>query len=212
MSSFQTDSQSISGAVSSATPSIASSEASAGQHSIDMLFEKTQEKSAWEPVKPPQVLGELLDSRHMLPLAFPSDPRMLSALPGKLIFPDDKPPRTPLPTSDSRSSSRASEGNRGAMPWRSRDRALRQVGVGALQWVDGIRSAARWGRPIVNPDTDADDDEMENSATLPQEEELTVNTHITPFTRVRKQSGRSRGRPSQGGEAEEITPVDAHHS
>ncbi|KAF7339536.1 hypothetical protein MSAN_02168100 [Mycena sanguinolenta] len=202
VSSFQTDSQSISHPASSATPSIASSE-SAGQHGIDLLFEKTQDKSIWEPVKPPQVLGELLDSRHMLPLVFPSDPRMLSALPAKLIFPEDKPPRTPVPTSDSRSSSRASGESRGAMRWRSRDRALREMGAGALQWVDGVRSAARWGRPM-NPDTDVEDDEMENGAP----EDLTVN--ITPLTR--KPSGRSKGRPSLGGEAEEITPVDEHHS
>ncbi|KAF7347902.1 hypothetical protein MVEN_01548100 [Mycena venus] len=210
VSSFQTDSQSISRPASSATASIASSEGSAGQHGIDMLFEKTQEKSAWEPVKPPQVLGELLDSRHMLPLVFPSDPRMLSALPGKLIFPDDKPPHTPVPTSDSRSSSRASEGNRGAMPWRSRDRTLRQVGVGTLQWVDGIRSAARWGK-LMNPDTDVEEDEMEGGGDGGRQEgELTVDTHITSFTR--KPSGRSKGRPSQGGEAEEITPVEERHS
>ncbi|KAJ6575026.1 DIL domain-containing protein [Mycena capillaripes] len=196
VSSFATESQSIHGPAS--TPSIASSEGSNGQHGIDMLFEKTQEKSSWEPVKPPQVLGELLDSRHMLPLVFPSDPRMLSALPAKLIFPDDKPPHTPLPTPDSRSSSRASEGSRGAMPWRSRDRTLRQVGAGTLQWVDGVRSAARWGR-LTNPDDDDDDAELEEGV-------LTVDTHITPLTR--KPSGRSRGRPSQGGEAEEITPVE----
>ncbi|KAJ7932480.1 DIL domain-containing protein [Mycena leptocephala] len=198
VSSFATESRSISGPTST-TPSIASSEGSAGQHGIDMLFEKTQEKSSWEPVKPPQVLGELLDSRHMLPLAFPSDPRMLSALPGKLILPDDKPPHTPLPTSNSRSSSRASAGSRGAMPWRSRDRTLRQVGVGTLQWVDGVRSAARWTR-LTNPD----DDEMQNAEL--EEGALTVETHITPLTR--KPSGRSKGRPSQGAEAEEITPVE----
>ncbi|KAJ7169799.1 DIL domain-containing protein [Mycena filopes] len=199
VSSFATESRSISGAT---TPSIASSESSSGQHGIDLLFEKTQEKSSWEPVKPPQVLGELLDSRHMLPLAFPSDPRMLSALPGKLIFPDDKHahmPSTPLP--DSRSSSRASEGTRGAMPWRSRDRTLREVGVGTLQWVDGVRSAARWGR-LTNPNED--DEEMDN-AEVPTGE-LSVDTHITPLTR--KPSGRSKGRPSQGPEAEEITPVE----
>ncbi|KAJ6509454.1 DIL domain-containing protein [Mycena vitilis] len=197
VSSFATESQSINGPAS--TPSIASSDGSAGQQGIDMLFEKTQEKSSWEPVKPPQVLGELLDSRHMLPLVFPSDPRMLSALPGKLIFPDDKPPHTPLPTPDSRSSSRASEGSRGAMPWRSRDRTLRQVGVGTLQWVDGIRSAARWGRVMPPDEDDVEDGELE-------EGELTVDTHITPLTR--KPSGRTKGRPSQGGEAEETTPVD----
>ncbi|KAK7064296.1 DIL domain-containing protein [Favolaschia claudopus] len=207
VSSFQTDTQSISQPASSATPSIASSESSAVQRGIDMLFEKTQEKSAWEPVKPPQVLGELLDSRHMLPLVFPSDPRLLSALPGKLLFPEDKPPRTPrtpIPPPDSRSSSRASEGHRGAMPWRSRDRALRQMSAGTLKWVDGVRSASRWGR-MTNPDTDVDEEELANG----EEEDggLTVVTHITPLTR--KPSGRSKGRPSQGGEGE-LTPVDDH--
>ncbi|KAJ7487517.1 DIL domain-containing protein [Mycena galericulata] len=192
VSSYATESQSISGTPGQ-TPSIASSDGSTGQHGIDMLFERAHEKSAWEPIKPPQVLGELLDSRHMLPLVFPSDPRMLSALPGKLIFPDDKPPPTPM----SRSSSRASEGNRGAMPWRSRNRTLRQVGVGTLQWVDGVRSAARWGR-LVNPDDEDIPDELNGA-------ELTVDTHITPLTR--KPSGRSKGRPSQGAEVEEVTPV-----
>ncbi|KAJ6621651.1 DIL domain-containing protein [Mycena sp. CBHHK59/15] len=198
VSSFATESQSISGQ----TPSIASSESSA-QHGIDMLFERAQEKSSWEPVKPPQVLGELLDSRHMLPLSFPSDPRMLSALPGKLIFPDDRQPNAPA-TPDSRSASRASEGSRGAMPWRSRNRTLREVGIGTLQWVDGVRSAARW-RHWAN----ADDEEMRSYTpdnSDPNDGELAVNTHITPLTR--KPSGRSKGRPSQGGEAEEITPVD----
>lgn len=202
VSSSVTESQSITGR-GQTTPSVASSENSAAaQHGIDMLFERAQEKSSWEPAKPPQVLGELLDSRHMLPLSFPSDPRMLSALPGKLIFPDDKHHSTPYSTPDSRSSSRASEGNRGAMPWRSRDRTLRQVGVGTLQWVDGIRSAARWGR-LANPD------EEEVRSSSPDETEgqdLTVNTHITPLTR--KPSGRMKGRPSQGGETEEITPVE----
>ncbi|KAJ7783698.1 DIL domain-containing protein [Mycena maculata] len=197
VSSFATESQSIS-ETPYQTPSIASSDGSAGQLGIDMLFERTQEKSSWEPVKPPQVLGELLDSRHMLPLAFPSDPRMLSALPGKLIFPDDKPPVTPM----SRSSSRASEGNRGAMPWRSRNRTLREVGVGTLQWVDGVRSAARWGR-LANPEPD--DDEFPEEPNGGDASELTVDTHITPLTR--KPSVRSKGRPSQGAEAEEITPV-----
>jgi hypothetical protein len=166
-----------------------------------MLFERALEKSSWEPVKPPQVLGELLDSRHMLPLSFPSDPRMLSALPGRLIFPDDRHSNAHS-TPDSRSSSRASEGSRGAMPWRSRDRTLRQVGIGTLQWVDGVRSAARWGR-LTNPDEDELRSFTPDNAEV---QELTVETHITPLTR--KPSGRSKGRPSQGGEAEEITPVE----
>ncbi|KAJ7630857.1 DIL domain-containing protein [Roridomyces roridus] len=194
VSSFATESQSISGTPGQ-TPSITSSEGSLGQHGIDMLFERTQEKSSWEPVKPPQVLGELLDSRHMLPLVFPSDPRMLSALPGKLVLPDDKPPITPM----SRSSSRASQASHGAMSWRTRDRTLREVGPGTLQWVDGVRSAARWGR-MANP-------EFEEEAEEEEANELTVDTHITPLTR--KRSTRHKGRPSQGGEVEpeEITPV-----
>ncbi|KAJ7125663.1 hypothetical protein C8R43DRAFT_1029854 [Mycena crocata] len=206
VSSFVTESPSISGPGRS-TPSIASiasSEGSAAQHGIDMLFERAQEKSSWEPAKPPQVLGELLDSRHMLPLSFPSDPRMLSALPGKLIFPDDKHYNAHS-TPDSRSSSRASEGTRGAMPWRSRNRTLREVGIGTLQWVDGVRSAARWGR-LTNPDEDETRSYSPDNSESSNGGELTVNTHITPLTR--KPSGRSKGRPSQGGEAEEITPVD----
>ncbi|KAJ7492702.1 hypothetical protein FB451DRAFT_1219300 [Mycena latifolia] len=171
VSSFVTESQSISGA-GQTTPSIASSDGSAAQHGIDMLFERAQEKSSWEPAKPPQ-----------------------------LVFPDDKPSNAHS-TPDSRSSSRASEGSRGAMPWRSRDRTLRQVGIGTLQWVDGVRSAARWGR-LANPD----EEEMRSYTEDDTEaQELTVDTHITPLTR--KPSGRSKGRPSQGGEAEEITPVE----
>ncbi|KAJ7092642.1 DIL domain-containing protein [Mycena epipterygia] len=204
VSSFVTESQSISGP-GHQTPSIASSEGSAAQHGIDMLFERAQEKSSWEPAKPPQVLGELLDSRHMLPLSFPSDPRMLSALPGKLTFLDDRHfnAHAHFLAPDSRSSSRASEGSRGPMPWRSRDRTLRQVGVGTLQWVDGVRSAARWGR-LANPEEDSRPYTPDNS----DPHDLSVDTHITPLTR--KPSGRSKGRPSQGGEAEEITPVEQH--
>jgi hypothetical protein len=52
--------------------------------------------------------------------------------------------------------------------------------------------------------TNPDDDEMQNAEL--EEGVLTVETHITPLTR--KPSGRSKGRPSQGAEAEEITPVE----
>ena len=50
----------------------ASSETFAAQHSIDNLFDRSHSQSEWEPAKAPQVLGELLDSRHMLPLFLPS--------------------------------------------------------------------------------------------------------------------------------------------
>ncbi|KAF7306855.1 hypothetical protein MIND_00477700 [Mycena indigotica] len=195
ISSYATESHSISGVAS--TPSIASSESSMGQHAIDLLFEKTQEKAAWEPVKPPQVLGELLDSRHMLPLAFPSDPRMLSALP---VLVDDTPSNLLL-TPDSRSSSQTS--GAGSMQWRSRDKTLREVNVGTLLWVDGVRSAARWTR-LTQPidEEELQTEEVEDGL---EPESLKINTHITPLTR--KPSGRSKGRLSQAGDAE-TTPVE----
>ncbi|KAK0198200.1 DIL domain-containing protein, partial [Armillaria mellea] len=56
---------------------------------IDVLFEDDITAS-WEPPKPPQVLGELLDSRHMLPLLFPSNPLMLAAISRPLSLPDDR--------------------------------------------------------------------------------------------------------------------------
>jgi len=173
-----------------------------------MLFERTQEKSSWEPAKPPQVLGELLDSRYMLPLLFPSDPRMLAALPGKIPLSDDdnrETRRNAQLTGESRSASRASVEGR-AMTWRSRNRKLREVGIGSLQWVDGVRSAGRWGRP-VEPDEEHNDEEdhpPQYTSDDLVDEELAIVTHITPLTR--KPSGRSKGRPSLGGG--DTTPVE----
>jgi len=51
------------------------------QQAIDNLFDRTFEKAEWQPAKSPEVLGELLDSRYMLPLLLPSDPAHLGALP-----------------------------------------------------------------------------------------------------------------------------------
>ncbi|TFK41250.1 DIL domain-containing protein [Crucibulum laeve] len=177
------------------------------QHNIDLLFERTDDQTTWEPMKSPQALGELLDSRYMLPLLFPSDPRLLAAIPVKGPFLEDvgqSSQHGALRTSGSRSSSRASARSRG-LPWRSRNRKVREIGVATLQWVDGVRSAARWGRP-VDPDYDPDDEEQpppSYTSDDPNEEDLTmrINTHITPLTR--KPSGRSRGRPSMG----ETTPI-----
>nr|GAT44119.1 predicted protein [Mycena chlorophos] len=188
VSSFATESHSVTGPAS--TPSIASSESSANQQGIDLLFEKSQDKPAWEPAKAPQVLGELLDSRHMLPLLFPSDPRMLSALP---VLVDEKPTNALL-TPDSRSfTSRLSDGG---VQWRTRDRSLREVNASLLRAIDGVRSAARW--PVHSVDEVPDGLE-------PDSESLRIETHITPLTR--KPSGR-KGRPSQGGADAEITPVE----
>ncbi|KIK05502.1 hypothetical protein K443DRAFT_675060 [Laccaria amethystina LaAM-08-1] len=197
---------SSSGSVKESSASVNSSDTSAAQQSIDMLFDKFRDKSAWEPAKPPQVLGELLDSRYMLPLLFPSDPRLLAALPGRKSFFADAQ-REPILAANplSRSSSRARIKSGGPLVWRSRNRKLREVEVGILQWVDGIRSVARWDKPIGTrgeeedrEDWQAFDDcvgDVDNIA-------VKINTHITPLTR--KPSGRSKGRPSIG----ETTPID----
>jgi hypothetical protein len=50
------------------------------QRSLDRLFDTDYDMSEWLPPKPPQVLGELLESRHMIPLILPSDPKFLCAV------------------------------------------------------------------------------------------------------------------------------------
>ncbi|KAG5647640.1 hypothetical protein DXG03_008993 [Asterophora parasitica] len=179
------------------TPSISeNSSDNAGHHHIDILFGTSQGTLSWEPMKPPPALGELLDSRYMLPLLFPSDPRMLSALPRKLPLSEDE-------KRENRNATPAPSGR--SVPWRSRDRKLREVGVGALQWVDG-RSAARWARRINLEEDEADQPPPGYTSDDPSRDRdeassFRVNTHITPLTR--KPSGR-KGRHSVGGE----TPVD----
>ncbi|KAI8980743.1 DIL domain-containing protein [Trametes punicea] len=186
-----------------------SQESNAAQRSIDALFDRSQERLLWEPAKAPDALGELLDSRYMLPLLLPSDPRMLGALPTKPPSLDDEK-RSSIRLSvdgSSRSASRASFGTRGAMGWRF-SKQIREIGPSTLQYVDGVRAAARWTRPA-----DVEEDEGEGkppppySSDEPNEEagELKVNTqaaHLTALTRA--PSGRSRGRASVANG----TPVD----
>jgi hypothetical protein len=203
----------------SISPSSSFQETSLAQQGIDMLFDRTQDKSAWEPVQPPQVLGELLDSRYMLPLVFPSDPRLLAALP-TLVLPsqEDGCRRSHGGHTDSksRSTSRASCSSRGAMPWKSRTRRVRELGAGALKWVDGAASASRWGRPPVLDEIEADEDDederpvdegddsdrsLDGSDEARDRVDDTVKT--TPFTR--KPSTRNKARASYGGD---VTPID----
>ncbi|KAH9947151.1 DIL domain-containing protein [Amylocystis lapponica] len=187
---------------------VPSQETSAAQRGIDGLFDRSLEKSFWEPAKAPEPLGELLDSRFMLPLLLPSDPRMLGAFPVKRHAPEEdkwNAARLSL-DSASRSASRASFGSRGAMAWRLDSKKLRDVGVGTLEWVDGSRAASRWTRPV-----EADEEDAEKSRPPPYTSddsnplygELGVATHFTPLTR--QPSTRSRGRASVG---EFATPVE----
>ena len=181
-----------------APPSLPSSEnisdTLTAQRSVDMLFDRLQGKSSWEPAKPPEALGEFLDSRHMLPLLFPSDPRMLAALPGKLSTTTGEF-KLNGKSSGCVEATPASVGSRGPLDWTLGGKKVRDVGVGMLAWVDGVAYTSRWTRPAeVEPD-----DEMEKSHDSPSENEgLALNPNvpapfgnITPLTR-RKSSRRGR--------------------
>lgn len=115
----------------------------AAQKSIDNLFSRTFDRSEWVPPKPPAVLGELLDSRHMLPLLLPSDPIHLGALP---ILPKEKHLENDgSKVENSRPSSVNSSRSRGCMEWSSRTRKLRVVGTEILSLMgETFHPGGRW--------------------------------------------------------------------
>ena len=210
-------------------PSISSASTDAGsaQRNIDLLFDHDQDATAWEPARPPDVLGEFLDSRYMLPLLLPSDPRMLSASP-KPPAPRDDAGRGAgrLSNGHARSESRASRRSSGSLPWQMRTRRLREVGADTLQWVDGAVASARWTRPVAveideedeEDSTDEDGDELrslayqypEDAASAQDEDgdgDLTITTEtrrVTPLT-AKPSLRRGRTNTSAG-----ITPVEPH--
>ncbi|OBZ79433.1 hypothetical protein A0H81_00822 [Grifola frondosa] len=196
--------------ISSERSSISPTQDTAQGH-IDALFDRTQEKLLWEPTKAPEPLGELLDSRHMLPLFLPSDPRMLGALPVKPpITEDDKRSSLRLSVDGAgRSASRASFGTRGAMTWRLDSKKLREVGVSTLQYIDGTRAAARYSRPPIDLDDEDEEEEKPpppyaSDDMIPAYGDLKIETtRLTPLTR--KPSAR-RGRTSLAGGN---TPIEA---
>jgi len=169
VSSSQND-QSFSPSVSPTSPS----ETQNPYRSIDILFDKLKDKSLWEPIKPPQPLGELLDSRYMIPLLFPTDPRMLGAFSKHLSLTQIVDVNGSKTQSDDTVSSRQSfESQRssrsgrspdvvdGIMSCRWRNKKIREVGMNTLQKIDGTTAAARWGK-IVDPrfmDDDIEDTE-----------------------------------------------------
>jgi len=123
-----------------------STDASNTLHNIDLLFDGEQDAASWEPVRPPEVLGEFLDSRYMLPLLLPSDPVMLSATPKIPNFWWNEDVANGI--LDSRSASRASRRSAESLPWRTTTKRLRDTSLDILQWVDGAGSHARWARHV----------------------------------------------------------------
>ncbi|KAI0734627.1 DIL domain-containing protein [Fomitopsis betulina] len=178
-----------------------SQETNTAQRNIDALFDRTWEKSAWEPARAPDPLGELLDSRYMLPLLFPSDPRMLGALPANRSSPDEAKRHL----SHDSTASQASFGARGALAWRLKSKKLRDVSVATLQWVDGSRAARRWTRPAeIEEEEEWEQLPPYPTADMHSPDALKVQVHFTPLTR--KPSARSRGRASSAIEEEMPAP------
>ncbi|KAG6334044.1 hypothetical protein ID866_5047 [Astraeus odoratus] len=182
------------------TPSVSTADTSTNQHGIDLLFDRTFDKSGWEPARAPQVLGELLDSRHMLPLFLPSDPRRLAASPMKKYVADYARRLTGHRT-DGRGDSQWN--SQGPMGWKCCGRQVRNISIQTLRWMDGLKPSSSWGRPIEFHYVDSDDEEPSSPASETKILRIDTNvprtsSHSTPLTR--KPSARSRARLSLGGD------------
>jgi len=169
------------------------------QHSVDLLFDRTFDQSSWESAKAPQVLGELLDSRYMLPLFLPSDPRVLSAAPVKRHI-IDLTKRASNHQLEPRIQSRISTVR--SMGWKCRSYRIREVSVDTLRWLDSFQPS-RWARPMYlessSPGNVGDSPSL--SAPISDTEGLQINAgvvqpspHSAPLTR--KPSTRSKNRTS----------------
>lgn len=177
-------------------------ESPGAHHDINLLFGTPQDISIWEPAGPPPALGELLDSRYMLPLLFPSNPRMLAAVSIDTLSGDEEldKQRSARPVPETRST----DSNIGSRQWRLRNKKFREVGVEALRWVDDNQPAVHWVEPFeLHPD--GQDDKDDPSSDYPNVDTVQSGgsqSQNTPLTR--KPSGRSKGRQSLGGTVAQV--------
>lgn len=124
------------------------------QQGIDRLFDRDHLKNEWIAPAAPAVLGELMDTSFPLRLVLPSNPELLAAWPGPDVEhqlekeQQDRKKRghgVSAKLSDegghSRSASRASIGNRGAMEWRLRSATVRVVVPKLLATLGGVRKS-----------------------------------------------------------------------
>lgn len=163
-----------------------STEASTPPYNIDLLFDREQDAASWGPVRPPEVLGEFLDSRYMLPLLLPSDPVLLSAMPKMPTFWWDEDFVNGI--SDSRCDSRASKRSASSLPWGTTTKRLRDTSLDILQWVDGAGSHARWARHVDVQGQDEDEwgGEKPSSGSNDQGGDVATTStirRVTPLTR-----------------------------
>jgi len=133
------------------------------QQGIDRLFDRDHLKNEWIAPGGPAVIGELMDTSFPLRLVLPSNPELLAAWPGPGVEhqlekeEQDRKRRNHdasarLSEGHSRSASRASIGNRGAMEWRLRSATVRAVTPKMLATLDGgVRMSGHGAKPPAAP-------------------------------------------------------------
>ncbi|KAH7340418.1 DIL domain-containing protein [Rhizoctonia solani] len=146
------------------------------QQQIDALFDRDRSKSDWLPAAVPEPLGELLDSRHMLPLILPTDPILLAAMPVR--YARGKQDTTDV---EGRPFSRASQASSGAtdgLAWRTQLSAVRDVRVNLLDIVDyGWFSERRWSTKVYQDETKS---EVASPAESPERSRRTMSMSMGP--------------------------------
>ncbi|KAI6162119.1 DIL domain-containing protein [Pisolithus thermaeus] len=170
-------------------------------HGIDPLFNRTFDKSTWEPPR-------LLRLSTYAALILPSDPRQLSATPDKTHV-AEYAKRLVSSRLDARSTGHVS--THGPMGWKCRSHKVRNVSIQTLRWIDRLKPPSSWGRSSGLPYTHYGDDELPSP--ISEAEGLYIDTNVphatsqsTPLTR--KPSARSRGhRLSLGGD--QLSPLSA---
>lgn len=148
------------------------------QQGIDRLFDRDHLKNEWIAPAGPAVLGELMDTSFPLRLTLPSNPELLAAWPGPDVEHQlGKEERdwksrghgASAGLADggghSRSASRASIGNRGAMEWRLRSTTVRTVAPKMLVILDGegVREFEHGAKlPAAHIDGEADNHSLDS--------------------------------------------------
>ena len=182
-------------------------EAASGQSNVDLLFNATANKSEWKPRQPPEVLGELMESRYMLPLSLPSDPRLLSAVSRRRPDRED----SSYPNDSDRSSldgvaasvSRIRSSHCRVLNWVTKSKRLRHCGPDMLDCIDGSSGLGRWVRQVDSEMNDEDATEGVKSrrasmsgASSDESESHPNHVHLTSLARVassRSRQGRASG-------------------
>lgn len=186
--------------------STSSVETSAAQNNVDLLFDRAQGVEAWKAPQPPEVLGELLESRYMLPLLLPSDPRFLSAIYGQPSKSTTGSPRSSssMQKLNGRSRSRSPRSTP-CLRWVPASKQIRQVKLDLLDRIDGNMGLYRWSRrsaTIVDDDDamDRSDDASETASSIQENYERDEQSSHVRLTRMaRAPSSRSRhGRNGTG--------------